>query len=242
MAQVWIDLDNIPQLAEHSRWWSIEKFNAVSFYRKDYLAGDVDLKSSVIKKIFDDTAIQFTGQIYLLTTLRQWGFCFNPVSFYFCYSDEGKLQFILEEINNTPWNERYCYVHDCSKSEQSSSHRREQQSPIINKQNKHSFHFDKVFHVSPFMPMNVLYQWHYTIKRSSILIHMEVFDKSSKQENEEIKFYANMQLKALPLNKKNANRLPIKFPLMCVKVVSAIYWNALKLWFKKVPFYNHPNS
>ena len=100
MAQVWVDLDNIGNLAEHSRWWSIEKFNIVSFYRKDYLYGYsndsefIDLKQAVIHKIHTETGTAFNGKVYLLTNLRYWGYCFNPVSFYFCYNQDQQLSLI----------------------------------------------------------------------------------------------------------------------------------------------------
>ena len=263
--QVLVDLDDIQNLAKHSRWWSIEKFNAVSFYRKDYLPGDGDLKQTVINKIKSETGELFDGKVFLLANLRYWGYCYNPVSFYFCYDSQNRLRFILDDINNTPWNERHCYVHDCRKSEQnyandsladhtnakpspnkndSFSHLQHNQSDKVKLDKKHSFHFDKAFHVSPFMPMSMFYKWHYMIKPQSVMIHMELFDKGDADLNEkkELKFYANISLKALPLNRKNANRLLIKYPFICGKVLFGIYWHALRLWLKKIPFYDHPNS
>ena len=254
MAQVWIDLDHISTLAEHSRWWSVEKFNVVSFCRKDYLPGDDDLKKAVIDKIHLETGQHFDGKVFLLTNLRYWGYCYNPVSFYFCYDQKNRLQYILDDINNTPWNERYCYVHDCFAQlnhhhvETKPSRPNDKPNDKIDrdktsKNKKYRFSFDKAFHVSPFMPMNLFYQWHYLIKQNSILIHMELFDKTEvakQQASQQLKFYANMSLDSLPLNKKNAHRLPLKFPFLCGKIVFGIYWNALKLWIKKIPFYDHP--
>ena len=246
IAQAWIDLDDIPSLAKHSRWWSIEKFNAIAFYRKDYLPGEKDLKQTVINEITSDTGQTFTGKVFLLTNLRSWGYCYNPVSFYFCFDEQQQLRFILADINNTPWNERHCYVHDVLSSQQAKqtelSHEDDMIGDEIKKKSKHSFHFDKVFHVSPFMPMNMFYQWHYQVKEHSILIHMELFDKATEQHLAPLKFYANMALKKESLNQKNANMLPFKFPFLCGKVLWGIYWNALKLWLKKVPFYDHPSE
>ena len=248
IAQAWIDLDDIQSLAKYSRWWSIEKFNAVAFYRKDYLPGAKDLKQAVINKISTETGQAFKGKVFLLTNLRYWGYCYNPVSFYFCFDEQQQLRFILADINNTPWNERHCYVHDLANSRQAQQAELSQTADIskdtisntLNKHSKHSFYFDKVFHVSPFMPMNMFYQWHYQVKLDSILIHMELFDKAKEQHLAPLKFYANMALKTQPLNQKNANMLPLKFPFLCGKVLWGIYWNALKLWLKKVPFHNHP--
>ena len=268
IAQAWVDLDDIPSLAKHSRWWSIEKFNAVSFFRQDYLPGDHNLKQAVIDKITNETGQSFQGKVFLLTNLRYWGYCYNPVSFYFCVNEQQQLCFILADINNTPWNQRHCYVHDVFNSMQAQQQETPDQTQeraqeklsqsgdtgvdtisntinqpnTINQHSKHSFHFDKVFHVSPFMPMNMFYQWHYQVKHHSILIHMELFDKADEQHLAPLKFYANMALKAEPLNKKSANLLPLKFPFLCAKVLWGIYWNALKLWLKKVPFHDHPET
>ena len=71
---------------------------------------------------------------------------------------------------------------------------------------------------------------------------MELFDKATEQHLAPLKFYANMALKKESLNQKNANMLPFKFPFLCGKVLWGIYWNALKLWLKKVPFHDHPKT
>lgn len=288
--QVYVDLDDIDSLASQSRWWSVEKFNLVSFRRKDYLAGDPDLKKAVIDRIHSETGKSFSGKVFLLASLRYWGYCYNPVSFYFCYDSSDQLCFILDEINNTPWNQRHCYVHDCSLSEQSKRQTIPQSNQKLNQQfnqkfpkksssighfsqikdttlgnvgkyrknNDHSFNFDKAFHVSPFMPMNLYYEWHYRIKQQHILIHMELFKKNDRSNNSDNNsnnnaaelpntkkqqqlFYANMNLKALNFNKKNTQWLPFRYPMLCAKVLFGIYWHALRLWLKKIPFHDHPN-
>jgi len=76
------------------------------------------LKQAVIDKIKSETGQPFQGKVFLLTNLRYWGYCYNPVSFYFCVNEQQQLRFILAEINNTPWNQRHCYVHDVFSSMQ----------------------------------------------------------------------------------------------------------------------------
>ena len=104
----WLDLDEVDQVLAISPFWSLERFNLVGFYRKDYL-GDAgqDLSDAVKSRIKDHTGTDFKGRICLLTHLRFLGFAFNPVSFYFCFPDGSEQpRFILAVINNTPWNER----------------------------------------------------------------------------------------------------------------------------------------
>jgi len=205
------------------------------------MSGKACLKETVIDKIHSETGQTFSGKVYLLGNLRFFGYCYNPVAFYFCFNEQDQLEFILADINNTPWNERYCYVHDCQNSEphngKSTSHGSDTASskitsPLRKPKKKHSFHFDKQFHVSPFMPMNMFYEWHYTVRDKQVIIHMELFnqEKQEKSERKELQFYANLKLNQIAFTKKNALFMPLKYPFICFKVVYGIYWNALKLW------------
>ena len=147
----WLDLDELDQVMALSPLWSLERFNLVSFYRSDYLGdAEQDLSDAVKYRIKEHTGESFKGRICLLTHLRFLGFCFNPVSFYFCYPvGTESPRYILAEINNTPWNERYCYVLDAG------------ESPV--QKDKWEFEFDKAFHVSPFMPMAQHYRWQFSL-------------------------------------------------------------------------------
>ena len=152
--QVLLDLDHLDNLNHISRLWSLEKFNLVAFHRNNYLPGKSDLKQTVIDKIHAETGKHFNGRVQLLTNLSYYGHCFNPVSFYFCYEKSDVLSYILADINNTPWDERHCYVHDCSDSQQFSnsnknSHAKDKTDSNIDSRQKYSFHFDKQFHISP---------------------------------------------------------------------------------------------
>ena len=87
------------------------------------------------------------GPIRMLTHLRYFGHCFNPVSFYYCFDAAGaRVESIVAEVNNTPWGERHCYVLPTPQQLDAGKHRALSQ-------------FDKAFHVSPFMPMELAYDW-----------------------------------------------------------------------------------
>ncbi len=84
----WLDLDELDQVMAISPFWSLERFNLVSFYRRDYLGeASLDLSEAVKNRIMEYTEESFKGRICLLTHLRFLGFCFNPVSFYFCFPE-----------------------------------------------------------------------------------------------------------------------------------------------------------
>jgi hypothetical protein len=217
---VMFDIDALPETLSKSRWWSLERFNFISFYRRDYLGQEAgDLKTAVADKILSETGQHFKGKVFLLTHPRYLGFIFNPVSFYFCVNDDGTLAFILADINNTPWNQRHCYVLTASDDGQTASAQ-----------------FDKAFHISPFMPMDINYDWQFELKQNAIQINMLLYREGALQ------FRADMQLEHQPLTRAAMNRLPRQYPLQTLRVILRIYWQALRLWLKKVPFYGHPGS
>jgi len=220
----WLDLNEIDRVIEKSRFWSRERLNLVSFVRGDYLGEqDQDLRAAVTERIKQQTGESFDGRICLLTHLRYLGFCFNPVSFYFCYpTDSEQPRFILAEINNTPWNERYCYLLDTEKSPHHPA--------------SWSFEFDKVFHVSPFMPMALRYQWRFSLKGENLLIHMTLL-----QEGERC-FDATLLMQARQMNGRTMRTVPLKYPFLTLKVVFLIYWHALLLRLKGLPVYDHPDN
>jgi DUF1365 family protein len=221
----YLDLAELERVMTNSLFWSLERFNLVSFYRRDYLGqDDDDLQDTVKAHIKTHTGEDFTGRIFLLTHLRYLGFCFNPVSFYFCYpQNTDQPRFIISEIHNTPWNERHCYLLDTQACPHPSS-------------DNWLFEFDKAFHVSPFMPMDMHYQWRFSLHKDNLTIHMAL------QQNKEHYFDATLQIKEQVMTAQSMRSIPLRFPLMTLSVVVLIYWQALLLWFKGIPFYSHPDN
>lgn len=240
-----VDLDKLTDLANLSPLWSVNKANLVQFKSKDYMNNyasinnNDDLKTAVIDVIFDQTKEHFDGKVFLLSNLRYWGYCFNPISYYFCFNKKGDLQFIVDEVTNTPWKECHHYVHNVKKNDYPSQ--------TNNKSSRRlKFTFEKTFHVSPFMPMDMFYKTSYILNNNKILIHMDLYNNSeiggSNREANKMKktFFATMNLDGKPLSKATATLLPFRFPFQCSKIIISIYWQALKLWIKRVPFFTHP--
>jgi len=222
MFQVWIDVKRVDLLDQVSRWWSSKGFNLVRFERQNYLPSDRSLHQEVCATIKQHTGNSFNGEAFLLANLSYWGYCFNPVIFVACY-EGGELRYLISEVHNTPWNDRFIYVHDTYS--------------VGRKTDNTEYHianFDKAFYVSPFLPMDLQYQWKYHIAASRFYIDMRLF------ENGKSIFNTTLNLNGKPLTRPQANLIPFRFPLMCIKVVAAIYWQALLLWVKRVPFFSHP--
>jgi len=224
MFMMYLDLDELPGLFDRFLLWSARRFNLAYYTRNDHMGDNQQsLKQSVIDLVKDKAGINLTGPIRLLTHLRYFGHCFNPVSFYYCFDKNDKnLEVIVAEVSNTPWGEQHCYVLHIDKEQQRSG--------------KYKFELDKQFHVSPFNPMDQNYEWFFTQSNDHLGVHMENW------KNNEKVFDASLALAAQPINRKNLARALTLFPLMTAKVSFSIYYQALKLWIKRTPLYTHPGK
>jgi DUF1365 family protein len=223
---MYLDLDELPGLFDRFWLWSSGRFNLAWFRRSDHF-GDASqsLKQSVRDKLYQHTGVWSEGPIRLLTHCRYFGFGFNPVSFYYCYDkDDTQVENIIAEVNNTPWGEQYCYVltevDDVAGAHGPGKHK--QYKPVKN------------FHVSPFMPMNINYDWRFNQPDQRLTVHMQNFIDADKL------FDATLDLEYKPLTSMNMARVLIQYPVVTVKVVVGIYYEALRLLLKRIPFHDHP--
>jgi len=225
---MYLDLDELPGLFRRRWLWSVGRRNLASFRRADYL-GDAGkpLKQAVSDLVAQETGHAARGPIRLLTNMRYFGYCFNPVSFYYCLEADGTtLQAIVADINNTPWDERHAYVLDYSKKPA-------QAMALAGLQR---FQFSKDFHVSPFMPMNIEYDWAFGQPQQQLNVHMRNLMEDGRM------FDATLQLARQPLDGRSLAWVLLAYPFMTFKVILAIYWQALRLWLKGAHFFSHPDK
>ena len=220
----YIDLDEIDSLMPQSFFWGVNRPALISFFSKDYLSqGKLDLRSAVEHLVFERTGKNVQGPIRLLTHLRYFGHCFNPVSFYYCFDKSGKeVETIIAEVTNTPWKERHSYVI--------------QRKNILEEKNSLVDHQNKKLHVSPFFQMDHRYRFLFSSPRDHLSVEIKNF-KDSKKIHE-----ALLNLKKLELNKTQLLKTVAQFPFITLRVVSAIHWQAVKLWLKGATFYPNPGK
>lgn len=235
---LYLDLDELDRVFA-GRWlWSVGRRNVAAFHREDYL-GDpsVPLDEAVRRRYAEVTGRRPEGPIRLLTHLRYFGYSFNPVSFYYCFKADGEtLDGIVAEITNTPWKERHSYVLPIDGAEADADARGDGDGETTLPAGRWRWRFDKRFHVSPFMPMDRGYDWRFNAPDARLFVHMNIERADGRD------FDATLTLQRRPLSARVLAGCLQRHPWMTAKVVFAIHWQALRLWLKRNPVYDHPRK
>lgn len=246
---VYLDLQEIDIVFKQTPWWSHKNFSLSWFRRKDFFDGAStgDLYSAVASYVEKETGDRPNGAIRMLTNLRYFGFLINPITCYYCFDKTGeRLETVVAEVTNTPWGQRRHYIlpmqaggapnnvtGDVTANESSVM----KTAPVL---------FDKTLHVSPFQPMDLVYSWRGKAPAEKLSIHLDIFSSGSipQEYTGDAKVSpvldATLLLERKPMTKAVMDKKITRYPLMTVKVFAAIYWQAVKLWWKKIPFYSAP--
>jgi DUF1365 family protein len=218
----YLDLDELNSFFKKKLFFSLEKFNIVSFFRKDHYGTSKDLKAEIQELVFQETGLRSTGKVYLLTHLRYFGYCFNPICVYYLYNEKTyKIEAIVAEVSNTPWGEKCCYTF-----------------LVRNTAAIYSYKIDKKMHVSPLMDMDFIYEFYFKLPKEDLFIHIKSKNKSNNIEY----FNANMHLTKKEATFNNLTIFFLQYAFITFKVIIAIHWQALVLWLKGAKFYTHPKK
>jgi uncharacterized protein len=215
IALVYLDLAELPDLLGGRL--TARRPGALRFRRRDYLGRDsCPLASAVGDEVERAVGVRPGGPIRMLTQLRSFGHCFNPVSFYYCLDAGGeRVQAVVAEVTNTPWGERHVYVlGDAGPGGLSGE-------------------FEKAMHVSPFMAMDHRYVVQAGTPGERLGVHIE-----SRREGS-LCFDATLALRRTELTRHSAAALTWRYPLASIRVLALIYGHAVGLKLAGAPVYPH---
>ena len=197
-------------------------FKPLRFNEKDYLQCDKKntLKgepNSLTERIKDKVQ-QLNGtadisRITMLAQVRCMGIYFSPANFYFCYNQDDVCEQMLVEVSNTPWHERHYYLVDITKRDVC----------------------EKEFQVSPFMDLNMRYHWRVKPPELSNKVLIEIKNYKTHGDMNKV-FEVGLAMQPKPLTAQNIFKTWCSLPVMTMKIVTSIYWQALKLFIKRIPF------
>jgi DUF1365 family protein len=222
MFLMYLDLAELSAVFRGRWFWSVKRMAFARFRRSDHFGDQSRPLDDCMRQLVEEEAgFRPDGPIRLLTHLSYFGYCFNPVSFYYCFEhDDTALVAIVAEVNNTPWGEQHMYVLDM----RGRNGERAEFKPV------------KAMHVSPFMPMEMDYVWRFDTPHERLHVHME-----NHREGRKV-FDASMALQRTEISGVTLARVLLMYPLLTMKVMLAIHWQALKLWVKRVPLHDHPDK
>ncbi len=218
---LYLDLGELPTLINQGVLRQ-GRFAPLSFRPEDHLGSpERPLAEAVGDLVEERTGSRPAGPIRLLTGLRCFGCYFSPLNLYYCFDREGiAVETVVAEVSNTPWREKHCYVlSDVNRFGQSGE-----------------LHFShpKGFHVSPFMGMDMQYDWQLSQPDSRLTVQI-----ANRNEGNGV-FEASLVLERRQLSKLRLVRLLLRYPWMTARIMAAIYYQAFRLWRKKCPYYPHP--
>lgn len=216
-----LDVDRIPELMRVSRWTSCNRRNWASFDDRDHLG---DPARPLRERLAIDASRHDLdlpdGRILLLTHLRYLGYCFNPVSFFYCFDGAERLQLVLAEVHNTFGGAHTYWLRADPASRAGAA--RPQAAAFRSTA-------AKSLYVSPFLPVDLDYTFAFTSPAAHLVAHMTAVREGT------VLFDATLSLERRPWSAPEIRRALVRHPAMTVAVMAGIHWQALQLWWKGVP-------
>ncbi len=213
-----IDIDQLHQADQASWLFATNRFAAIAFHERDH--GPVD--GSALRPWINDQlasrGLPEPATVLLQCMPRVFGYVFNPISLWYCFDHAGNVLAILVEVNNT-FGEKHCYLlHEAGRA---------MSWPVRQAA-------DKCFHVSPFIGMQARYQFRISDPRAKLGVVINEF------QNNELMLIATQTGLPRALTFSNLARLLCRLPLSTFKVMAAIHWQALRIWWRGGKFHKKP--
>lgn len=226
LSMLYLDLEELPRVFD-GRWlWSVERRNVAAFHRRDHLGDPARPLDACVRDLVEArTGARPEGPVRLLTHLRYWGYCFNPVSFYYLFdARDERVETVVADVTNTPWGERHAYVLGRDGSRRASARG-------VGAERR------KIFHVSPFMGMDVRHR--FALSEPGPRLRVAIANRRDDDEGAPF-FHATLDLERRPLSGPELARALLAHPFPTGAVIAGIYRQAWRLRRKGVPVHPHP--
>ena len=217
MFSLLVDIDTLARQGARLRLLSLGRFNLYSFDWRDHGIGDPAGPRAHVDALLRSAHLPTGGAIRLLAMPRILGYAFNPVSIYFCDAPDGGLQAILYEVNNT-FGQRHHYLIPVA----------DDQAGLVEQR------CDKQMYVSPFLGMDMHYRFRIEPPGEALSVGVQTCDEAGTVLN------ARFDAQRRPLTDATLLRALATHPLLTLKVVAGIHWEALRLWWRGVPLQPRP--
>lgn len=219
LSMLGIVVDELDQITNQHSLFGTQWFNPVRFNEKDYIKSELGtLKQRIANKVSRLGGEWDGHKVLMIAQCRCLGLYFSPINFYYCFDKNEQCLFMLAEVSNTPWNERHYYLVNLGLEPE----RKSVSNVNIT---------EKEFHVSPFMELNMNYHWRISYPSDEVLVNIQNFTPN----NSEKIFEVHMKLTKRPLKTFTLIKSWLSLPFTIIKIVTLIYWQAAKLFIKKIP-------
>lgn len=205
-----LDLDELEELDRRLRLFSVNRPNLVTLRDRDHFDGTMPVKEAAVR--FCAERGVDVDRVLMLAQLRVLGYVFNPVAFHWCYGPDGKLACMIAELNNTFGERLPELLH----------------GPSL------EYEHDKRLHVSPFFGLDQSYAYAFSEPEDEVWCRVHV------RENGRVPLSAVLHGRREPLTNATLARALVRYPLMPMQVTALIHWQAVRLWWKRVPFHHKP--
>lgn len=214
-----LDIDRLEETAAGLRLFSVDRFNLVAFHRRDHGPRDGSALRPWVEARLAEAGRPAPARVLLLSIPRLLGYAFNPLSVFWCYGADGRLDSVIYEVKNT-FGDQYPYVL-AADADADGAVRHDQ---------------PKEFFVSPFIGMDQTYR--FTLRPPGDRLAVRIKQADARGDY----LIATQSGEARPMTNATLARLMLRMPLTSFKVIAAIHWQALRLWLKGAKFLGYPGE
>lgn len=216
-----VDLDRMSETTGLAPWFAFDRFAPLSVHARDHGAGDGSPLRPHVDRLLGEAGVARPERVLMLCYPRVFGYVFDPITVYFAYASDGSLTALLYEVRNT-FGGRHTYVAPVRSGEAS-------EAGIEQKATK-------AFHVSPFLGMDETYL--FRVLPPGEAVRIRILETDAEGPTLAATFAGRLR----PATRANLARAFFTVPLMSLKVIAAIHFEALRLWWKRVPLVPKPRT